>query len=216
MAPIDPIDPPALHMDGRLRLKPAALLSPVPVVMVGCRGITAETSRPNIVTVAWTGTVCSDPPMISISLRQSRFSHGLILETQEFTVNLVDTRMIRSADFCGVKSGREVDKFAECGLTAIPADSLRFAPSIAESPLALECRVRSWQTLGSHDLILAEITGITVRPDLLSQDGQLALDRADLVGYCHGEYWTLGRCLGFFGYSVANDKVLKRRMKGRG
>lgn len=216
MTPIDPIDNALPHPDGRRRLKPSALLSPVPVVMVGCRGTSDVTSRPNIITIAWVGTVCSDPPMVSISVRKSRFSHAQILESQEFTINLVDTRLIRCADFCGVKSGSSVDKFAECGLTAIPADTLRYAPAICESPLVMECRVTSCQTLGSHDLFLAEISGLTVRPDLLAEDGQLSLDRADLVGYCHGEYWTLGRCLGFFGYSVANEKVLKRRMKGRG
>jgi flavin reductase (DIM6/NTAB) family NADH-FMN oxidoreductase RutF len=216
MNPIDRAQDSPLHSDGRRRLRPATLLSPVPVVLVGCRGTSEETSRPNLITIAWAGTVCSDPPMVSISVRKSRFSHAQILESSEFTINLVDTRLIRSADFCGVKSGKTVDKFAECGLTAIPTDTLRYAPAISESPLVLECRVTSCQTLGSHDLFLAEIMGVTVRPDLLADDGQLSLDRADLVGYCHGEYWTLGRCLGFFGYSVADEKVLKRRMKGKG
>jgi len=196
-------------------MKPAALLSPVPVVLVGCRGTTPETSRANLITIAWAGTVCSDPPMVSISVRKSRYSHRLITESGEFTVNLVDTRLARVADLCGVKSGETVDKFVECGLTEVSSDTLALAPTVAESPLTLECRVKSVQELGSHDLFLAEVTGVTHRADLLGDDGRLSLERAGLVGYCHGEYWTLGRCLGFFGYSVAGEQVLKRRMKGR-
>jgi flavin reductase (DIM6/NTAB) family NADH-FMN oxidoreductase RutF len=210
-----PTDPEPLRMDGRLRLKPSALLSPVPVVMVGCRGTGEETSKANIITIAWAGTVCSEPPMVSISIRRNRFSHRQILESREFTVNLVDTRLVRNADLCGVKSGSAIDKFAACSLTESPSDTLAFAPTIAESPLTLECRVTSIQELGSHDLFLAEITNVTCRADLLTEGGLLSLDRAGLVAYCHGEYWTLGRCLGFFGFSVADEQVLKRRMKGR-
>lgn len=201
--------------DGRLRLRPSALLSPVPVVLVGCRGTGPDTSRDNLIAIAWAGTVCSEPPMLSVSIRKSRFSHAQVLESREFTVNLVDARLSRAADLCGVKSGRDVDKFALCGLTATPSDRLALAPTLLESPLTLECRVAEVRELGSHDLFLAEIVGVTVRPDLLSGDGRLALDRADLVGYCHGEYWTLGRCLGFFGFSVASPAALDRRRKKR-
>jgi len=208
-------DPDSPRTDGRLRLKPSALLSPVPVVLVGCRGTTQDTSRANLITIAWAGTVCSDPPMVSISVRKSRLSHRLISESREFTVNLVDTRLVRCADLCGVKSGAAIDKFVACGLTETASDTLRLAPTVAESPLTLECRVTAVQELGSHDLFLAEVTGVTHRADLLGDDGRLTLDRAGLVGYCHGEYWSLGRCLGFFGYSVAGEQVLKRRMKGR-
>jgi len=203
------------RLDGRLRLKPSALLSPVPVVLVGCRGTRPGHTRPNLITIAWVGTVCSDPPMVSISVRKSRHSHAQILESREFTVNLVDDVLVRSADLCGVKSGTEIDKFAVCGLTAVPSDTLRYAPTLRESPLTLECRVTSVQELGSHDLFLAEVTGVTHRADLLGEDGRLSLDQAGLVAFCHGEYWSLGRCLGFFGYSVASEQVLKRRMKGR-
>ena len=211
----DSYDSPGIEKDGRMRLRPAALLSPVPLVMVACRGTGETTSRANIITVAWVGTICSEPPMISVSIRKSRLSHQMIVESGEFTVNLVDTRLVRSADLCGVRSGRTMDKFATCGLTSIQPVTLAYAPAIGESPLILECKVKNRLELGSHDLFLAEVVGITVRPDLLADDGRLTLDRADLVGYCHGEYWTLGRCLGFFGYSIAGEEALDRRLKGR-
>ncbi len=216
MATLDRNDLEALRPDGRIRLRPAALLSPVPVVLVGCRGTTEATARPNLIAIAWTGTVCSDPPLVSVSIRKSRFSHLQVTESGEFTVNLVDASLLRAADLCGVKSGRDVDKFALCGLQAADSDRLRHAPTLAESPLTLECRVRSVAELGSHDQFLGEVVGVTVRPDLLGEDGRLSLDRANLVGYLHGEYWSLGRCLGFFGFSVAAPAVLSRRMKGRG
>jgi len=191
---------------------PCTLLAPVPAVMVSCRG-TALEDRPNIVTVAWAGTVNSDPPMVSISLRKERFSHGMVEESGEFVVNLVDEARCKATDFCGVRSGRDVDKFAHCGLTAMPALGLQYAPAIAECPAYLACKVRQVLELGSHDMFIGEVVGVQVRDDLFNEDGSLHLERAGLVAYNHGVYQRTAEVLGFFGYAVARPDVLERRMK---
>ena len=191
---------------------PCCLLSPVPAVMVSCRAPEAD-ARPNIVTVAWAGTVNSAPPMVSVSLRKERLSHGIIKESGEFVVNLVDEPRCKALDYCGVKSGRDVDKFAECGLTPMPALSMAHAPAIAECPAYLACKVRQVIELGSHDLFLGEVTGVQVREDLFAPDGSLHLERAGLVTYSHGVYQRAAEVLGFFGYSVARPEVLERRMR---
>lgn len=191
---------------------PCTLLSPVPAVMVSCR-LPQQDARPNIVTVAWAGTVNSDPPMVSVSLRKERLSHSIIKASGEFVVNLVDEPRCHALDFCGVRSGRDLDKFAECCLTAMPAISLDHAPAIAECPAYLACKVRQVIELGSHDMFLGEVTGVQVREDLFDEDGSLHLERAGLVAYNHGLYQRTAEVLGFFGYSVARPDVLERRMK---
>ena len=191
---------------------PCTLLSPVPAVMVSCR-LPEETARPNIITIAWAGTVNSDPPMVSVSVRKERLSHSIIKASGEFVVNLVDEPRCQALDFCGVKSGRDVDKFAACGLTAMPALSMEYAPAIAECPAYLACKVRQVIELGSHDLFLGEVTGVQVRDDLFDEDGSLHLERAGLVAYNHGLYQRTAEVMGFFGYSVARPDVLERRMK---
>lgn len=191
---------------------PCTLLSPVPAVMVSCR-LPQQDARPNIVTVAWAGTVNSDPPMVSVSLRKERLSHSIIKASGEFVVNLVDEPRCHALDFCGVRSGRDLDKFAECGLTAMPAISLDHAPAIAECPAYLACKMRQVIELGSHDMFLGEVTGVQVREDLFDEDGSLHLERAGLVAYNHGLYQRTAEVLGFFGYSVARPDVLERRMK---
>jgi flavin reductase (DIM6/NTAB) family NADH-FMN oxidoreductase RutF len=197
----------------KICLDPATLLSPVPVVLISCQGLPGEgLDRPNLVTVAWAGTICSEPPMVSISLRPSRFSYGQILQSREFVINLVDTKLLRAADFCGVKSGRDLDKFAACDLTAVPGSSLQHAPAVRESPLSLSCRVEQVLPLGSHDLFLARIVDVAVRADLVDAQNRLRLDQADLVAYVHGEYFSLGKLLGFFGYSVARPEILQKRL----
>jgi len=196
----------------RIQLNPSTLLAPVPVVLVSCRGKSAGLSRPNLITLAWVGTICSEPPMLSVSIRKSRFSHGQISETGEFVVNIVDEKLLRATDFCGVKSGRDLDKFAECRLTPVEAPGMEFAPGVAESPLSLSCKVRQVIELGSHDCFLAEIVAVSAAPDLMDGEGRLRLDRAQLVSYNHGEYYGIGALLGFFGYSVASPDVLARRM----
>ncbi len=191
---------------------PCTLLSPVPAVMVSCRG-KADGERPNIITVAWAGTVNSDPPMVSVSVRKSRYSHGIIRESGEFVVNLVDAAHCEALDFCGVRSGREVDKFDRCHLTPMPAVGLSHAPAIAQCPAYLACKVRQVLELGSHDLFLGEVVGVQVREDLFDEDGSLHLERAGLVAYNHGVYQRTAEVLGFFGYSVARPEVLARRMR---
>ena len=191
---------------------PCTMLSPVPAVMVSCR-LPEKDARPNIITIAWAGTVNSDPPMVSVSIRKERLSHSIIKASGEFVVNLVDEPRCRALDYCGVKSGRDVDKFAECGLTAMPALSLEHAPAIAECPAYLACKVRQVIELGSHDMFIGEVTGVQVREDLFDPDGSLHLERAGLVAYNHGLYQRTAEVLGFFGYSVARPDVLERRMK---
>ena len=175
------------------------MLYPLPAVMVSCASAAGEK---NIVTVAWAGTVCTNPPMLSISLRPERHSYGLIRESGEFVVNLVTRRLARACDWCGVRSGRDFDKWAECGLTPAPAAKLELAPAIAESPVSIECRVRDVLELGSHHLFLADVAAVQVEESLLDERGRLDLGRAGLVAYSHGEYLELGRRLGSFGYSV--------------
>ena len=191
---------------------PCTLLSPVPAVMVSCCG-TAPQDKPNIVTVAWAGTVNSEPPMVSVSIRKSRLSHDIIRDSGEFVVNLVDAERCKALDFCGVRSGREVDKFAHCGLTAMPALNMAHAPAIAECPAYLACKVRQVLELGSHDMFIGEVVGVQVRDDLFDADGSLHLERAGLVAYNHGVYQRSADVLGFFGYSVARPEVLERRMQ---
>ena len=191
---------------------PCTLLSPVPAVMVYCCGAEAE-AKPNIITIAWAGTVNSDPPMVSVSVRRERFSHGLIAQSGEFVVNLVDGARCRALDYCGVRSGRDTDKFADTGLTAMPAVNMQHAPAIAECPAYLACRVEKTVELGSHDMFIGRVVGVQVRDDLFDGDGSLHLERAGLVSYSHGVYQQCESVLGFFGYSVARPEVLERRMK---
>ena len=183
--------------------KPGNLLYPVPAVMVSCA---RPGEKPNIITVAWAGTVSSGPVMVSISVRPERHSHAIIKETGEFVINLTTAALTRATDYCGVRSGREVDKFSEMHLTPMPAASLQHAPVIAESPVNLECRVTQIIPLGVHDMFLAEVTNVQVDESLLDESGKLALESADLVAYSHGSYYRLGEKLGSFGYSVRKKK----------
>ncbi len=191
---------------------PCTMLAPVPAVMVSCRG-TEAAAKPNIITVAWAGTVNSDPPMVSISVRKERYSHGLIAGSGEFVVNLVDEKLCRACDYCGVKSGRSVDKFAEMKLQPMPALGMAHAPAITGAPATLSCKVRQVLKLGSHDMFLGEVIAVQVRDDLFAPDGSLHLESAGLVAYNHGVYQRTAEVLGFFGYSVARPEVFERRMK---
>lgn len=204
---------PDITSESRVHFKPSTLLAPVPIVLVSCQGLPEhENHRSNLITLAWAGTINSEPPMVSISVRKSRYSHAQIRDTGEFVINLVDQAILQATDWCGVKSGRDHDKFAACQLTAIPAQGLNHAPAVAESPLNLSCRVTSIIELPSHDLFLAEIVAVQVRPDLIDRQNRLRLDRANLVAYAHGDYMSIGHQLGFFGYSVARPEILQKRM----
>ena len=194
-------------------MNPSTMLNPTPVVLVSC----AQKDNPEIrdlVTVAWAGTANSDPPMVSVSLRKERYSHGLISGSGEFVVNLVDEALAKATDFCGVRSGRDLDKAKETGLTLVPAEGMEAAPRVDGAPVSLSCRVKQVLPLGSHDMFLAEVTAVAVRKDLIDESGALHLEKAGLVAYSHGLYHRLGDVMGFFGWSVARPEVLEKRMKG--
>ncbi len=192
----------------------STILNPVPVVMVSSAGKDpeSEAERPNIMTVAWAGTINSEPPMLSISVRKSRHSHKLISETGEFVVNLVSKSLCKACDYCGVRGGDKEDKFKSCSLTPVKAKGLEYAYAIKEAPVSISCKVKSVHELGSHDMFIAEIVGVTADSYLLDEKGKLCLENARLVAYNHGEYYLLGEKLGFFGYSVAPEDIIKKRM----
>lgn len=178
--------------------KPGNMLYPLPVVMVSCN---RKGEKPNIVTVAWTGTICSDPAMVSISVRPERYSHDIIEETGEFVINLVTKDLTYATDYCGVRSGRDVDKFKEMNLTPLPSKMID-AVGIEESPVNIECKVVEVKKLGSHDMFIAEVVNVTVDDRYMDENNKFNLNDSDLVAYAHGEYFTLGEKIGTFGYSV--------------
>lgn len=178
--------------------KPGNMLYPLPVVMVSCN---RKGEKPNIVTVAWTGTICSDPAMVSISVRPERYSHDIIEETGEFVINLVTKDLTYATDYCGVRSGRDVDKFKEMNLTPLPSKIID-AVGIEESPVNIECKVVEVKKLGSHDMFIAEVVNVTVDDRYMDENNKFNLNDSDLVAYSHGEYFTLGEKIGTFGYSV--------------
>lgn len=188
--------------------KPGNFLYPVPAVMVSCMD---EEKKPNIITIAWTGTVCSDPPMVSISVRKSRYSYDLIRKSGEFVINLTTRKLARAADFCGVRSGRELDKFEACGLTPQKACKIE-SPLIAESPVNIECSLKQIIELGSHDLFLAEVVAVDVDSKYIDEKGTFHMEKVDLIAYSHGSYQALGEAIGSFGYSV-RKKARKKKYK---
>lgn len=193
--------------------KGSTLLGPVPPTMVSCGTV----EEPNVLTVAWTGIINSQPPMTYVSIRPSRYSYDLIKASGDFVINLTPSRLIRVCDYVGVKSGRDENKFEKCKLTALPCSNVT-APQIAECPVSLECRVKDIMPLGTHDMFLAEIVGVNVDEELLDEDGKLHLEQAGLASYVHGEYFAQGKKIGSFGYSVRkrpNPKKKKPEKKGR-
>lgn len=196
---------------GKQTFKPGNMLYPLPAVMVSCQG---NDKKPNIITVAWAGTVCTNPPMLSISVRPERYSYHLIEESGEFVVNLTTQNLVRATDFCGVRSGRDLDKFKECHLTPLPSKHLK-APGIAESPVNIECKVREIKPLGSHTMFLADVVNVTIDDTYLDENGRFHLNQSGLVTYSHGEYFLLGKKLGTFGYSVAKKKTQKKKRTKR-
>lgn len=183
------------------------MLYPVPAVMVSAAD---GEGHSNIITVAWAGTVCSDPVMVSISVRPDRYTYHMIRESGEFVINLTTRSLTWAADYCGVRSGRDVDKWKEASLTPVPASKVS-APLIGESPVNLECRVKQVLELGSHHMFLGEVEAVDVDPAYLDEKGTLHLERADLIAYCHGRYRALGEELGRFGYSVRKSAKSTRR-----
>ncbi|HSM90847.1 MAG TPA: flavin reductase family protein [Desulfobacterales bacterium] len=192
---------------GKKSWKPGNMLSPVPVVLVSCGGI--RDTKPNLITIAWIGSVCSDPPMLSISVRPERYSHDIIKATGEFVVNVPSADQAGTTDWCGVVSGRDADKFSATGLTPAPALKVG-CPIVAECPLNIECRVKKSLQLGSHTLFLAQVVSVQVNAALVDERGRLNLQKAGLIAYAHGHYFALGRHLGHFGFSVRKDRKKKR------
>ena len=198
----------------KITWKGSAQLSPVPPVLVTCaqKGYRAAENadaaagpRANVLTVAWTGIINSQPPKTYISVRPERFSYDIIRESGEFALNLTTVPMVRAVDYCGVRSGREVDKFQACHLGIRPASAIA-CPILEDSPLSLECRVFEVMHLGSHDMFLADIVAVDVNEELIGPDGRLHLEHSGLIAYSHGEYFALGKKLGSFGYTVAKRK----------
>ena len=183
---------------GKQHWKPGNMLNPVPAVMVS---VTDKDGRSNIITVAWAGTVCTNPPMVSISVRPSRYSYKMIEDTGEFVINLTNESLVKACDYCGVVSGRDVDKFKKTGLTPIPMEHVR-AMGIRESPVNMECRVTEKRELGSHTMFIAEVVGVTVDDSYMDETGKFHINESGLVMYSHGEYFALGKNLGKFGFSV--------------
>ena len=174
------------------------MLNPVPAVMVS---VTDKAGNNNIITVAWAGTVCTNPPMLSISVRPERFSYNMIKETGEFVVNLTTEELLRACDYCGVKSGRDVDKFAAMQLTPVRGEKVK-APLIAESPVNLECKVTEVKHLGTHDMFMAEVVSVHADEKYMDEQNRFHLEMAAPIVYSHGTYMTTGKKIGTFGYSV--------------
>lgn len=183
---------------GRLSFKPGNMLYPLPAVLISS---TDGNGHDNVFTVAWAGTICSDPAMVSISVRKSRYSHELISETKEFVINLTTRELVQATDYCGVKSGRDTDKWQDCGIHKLTSTVVK-APSVLESPVSIECKVENVLELGSHDMFIAKVVAVTVDDKYINENGTFVFPDADPICYSHGEYYTLGDKLGKFGYSV--------------
>jgi len=182
--------------------EPGTMLNPVPVVLVSVQD---GDGPPNLCTVAWTGTVCSEPPMLALALRPSRLTYDILVRTRECVVNVPSPKLIRATDYCGCASGRDVDKFERTGLTPVPASKVH-APLVLECPINLECSVKQILELGVHTLFIAEIVAVQVSEHLVSPGGRLAWEKEGLAAFAHGGYYALGKKLGHFGFSVKKEK----------
>lgn len=184
--------------------KPGTLLSPLPASLVTC----GTMESPNVLTIAWTGIINSTPAMTYVSVRPERWSHHLIEENMEFCINVTTSDLVKAVDFCGVRTGKDTDKFKECNLTPIPA-SVVSCPIIDECPISLECKVKEIKRLGSHDMFIAEIVSVDVEDDYVDKDGKLDLRKSGILFYSHGEYFSQGKKIGQMGYSVKKKKSNK-------
>ncbi|MEK7376073.1 MAG: flavin reductase family protein [Candidatus Margulisiibacteriota bacterium] len=184
--------------------KPGTLLYPLPAAMVSCG---TQESGYNIITISWTATICSEPAMLSISVRPIRHSYEILKKTKEFVINLATEKLAYAADFCGVKSGRDMDKFKELNLTPVKASQVE-APLIKESPLNIECQVVDIKKLGSHDMFISKVVAINADKRFIDEAGAFRMDKAGIIAYCHGRYYCLGKQIGRFGFSVMKEKKL--------
>lgn len=186
--------------------KPGNMIYPVPAVMVSCGTI----DEPNIITIAWTGTICTNPPMTYISIRPSRYSYEIIKKTGEFVINLTTKDLVFATDFCGVRSGKNLDKFKEMNLTIAKSKEVS-APSILESPVNIECKVQEIKELGSHHMFIAQVVSVSADEKYLDNKQKFNLDKANPICYSHGRYYTLGQEVGEFGYSVKKKKIKRNK-----
>lgn len=189
--------------------KPGNMLYPLPAVMVSVGNKQGET---NIITVAWTGTICTNPAMVYISVRPERYSYQMIKESGEFVINLTTEKLVKATDYCGVKSGRNVDKWKEMNLHQVKAETLEYSPLILESPVNIECKVVEIKELGSHHMFLANVTAVHADEAYLNEQNKFELNNTGLLAYSHGEYLGLGKKLGTFGYSI-RKKAKKNKKK---
>ena len=196
---------------GRIKLKGGALTAPVPPALV----TVADGDEKNVLTVAWTGILSTVPPTTYISVRPRRHSYGMLERSREFVLHLPPASLARAVDYCGTFTGAKVDKFEKCGFTLLPSDEVA-APTIAECPIALECRVKTVLPMGSHDVFIAEILSVSVDEKLMDDSGKLRLERADLLAFGHGEYYALGRRVGVFGFSAVKRRKTPDKKKGNG
>lgn len=187
--------------------KAGNMVYPLPAVLVSCGD---EEGNVNLMTAAWTGTVCSEPPMVYVSIRKERYSHHMIKETGEYVINLTTEKLAEATDFCGVRSGRDMDKFKEMKLTPVKGE-LQYAPMVAESPVSIECKVTDVMELGSHDMFIAEVTAVYVDEQYMDAKGTFHLEKAEPLVYSHGQYYGVGKHLGGFGYAVRKKPVRKRK-----
>lgn len=192
---------------GKQIWKAGNMLYPLPAVMVT---VSDKEGRDNIITVAWTGTVCTNPPMVSISVRPERYSYKMLKDTGEFVINLTTEKLAFAADFCGVRSGKDTDKFGAAKLTKKKAEFVR-APLIEEAPVNIECKVIKIEELGSHHLFLAEVLAVHADEEYIDKNGKFHLDQSHPLVYSHGEYYGLGKKLGKFGYSVQKKNKNRKR-----
>ena len=187
----------------KINFKPGNMIYPLPAVMVSCGDIETES---NILTVAWTGTICTNPPMAYISVRPERYSYDMIKKSGEFVINLTTEQLIKATDFCGVRSGRDVYKCLKCNLTKEKADTVK-CPLIAESPVNIECKVTEIKELGSHHMFIADVTAVHVDESYMDKNNSFHLNDSNLLAYSHGSYFGLGNELGTFGYSIRKKKA---------
>ncbi|MBR2137117.1 MAG: flavin reductase family protein [Alphaproteobacteria bacterium] len=191
----------------KISWKPGTMLAPIPPALISC----GTMDNPNVMTAAWTGVICTEPTLVYVSIRPSRFSHQLIRQNSEFVINVPTVKLARAVDMCGVKSGRNTDKFALTGLT--PQKCVKIsAPQVAEAPISLECVVKNVTSYGSHDMFLAEVVAVNVDEDLLDKQNALMLDKAGLLAYAHGFYYALGKKIGKFGWSVEKKSTKRKRL----
>lgn len=187
--------------------KPGNMLYPLPVVMVS---LADRDGKPNIITIAWAGTICTNPPMVSISVRPERYSYPILKDTGEFVINLTTKELAYATDYCGIKSGRDVDKFKEMNLTPLPGEQVK-APLIGESPVNIECKVRRIMPLGSHDMFIADVVAVHADEKYMDEQHKFHLEKAEPIVYSHGAYLVCGEQLGSFGYSVKREESQGKR-----